>query len=275
MKPSISVVILTYNERLHIRRCIARVRPIATEIFVVDCHSADGTQAIARELGATVVEHDWPGLYAVQFNWALDNLPLSGDWVLRLDADEYLTEPLVAEIRAKLGNLPPDVTGVTFKRRHIFLGKWVRHGVYPVWLLRLFRRGKGHCEARKMDEHIRLSEGRVAAFDNDFVDHNLNDLLWWSQKHLGYAKREADDLAEGAFAADALAGQAAAKRRLKARYARLPRFWRAFAYFCYRYFLRLGFLDGAPGFLWAFLQAFWYRTLVDALLYERERRRSL
>ena len=48
-------------------------------------------------------------------------------------------------------------------------------------------------------------------------------------------------------------------------------FWRAFAYFCYRYFLRLGFLDGVPGFLWAFLQAFWYRTLVDALLYERER----
>ena len=59
---------------------------------------------------------------------------------------------------------------------------------------------------------------------------------------------------------------------MKARYAHLPRFWRALAYFCYRYFLRLGFLDGAPGFLWAFLQALWYRTFVDALLYERERR---
>ncbi len=274
MKPSVSVIILTRGERLHIRRCIERVRPIADEIFVVDSCSTDGTQEIARGLGAVVVEHPWPGLYAVQFNWALDNLPLSGDWVLRLDADEYLTEPLLAEILAKLGGLPPDVTGVCFKRRHVFLGKWVRHGIYPVWLLRLFRRGKGRSEERKMDEHIRLSEGREVAFDNDFVDHNLNDLLWWSQKHLGYAKREADDLSEGAFAADALGGQAASKRRLKARYARLPRFWRAFAYFCYRYFLRLGFLDGTPGFLWAFLQAFWYRTLVDALLYERERRRS-
>ena len=270
MKSTVSVIILTYNDRLHIRRCIERVRPIATEIFVVDCRSTDGTQEIARDLGATVVEHDWPGNQAVQFNWALDNLPLTGDWVLRLDADEYLTPELVAEVSARLDTLPPEVTGVRFKRRHIFLGKWVRHGVYPVWLLRLARRGAFRCEQRKMDEHLRLAEGREVAFVHDFVDHNLNDLLWWSQKHLGYAKREADDLAEAAFDVGSLSGQAAAKRRLKARYAHLPRFWRAFAYFVYRYFLRLGFLDGVPGFLWAFLQAFWYRTLVDALLYERE-----
>ena len=270
MKSTVSVIILTSNERLHIRRCIERVRPVATEIFVVDCHSTDGTQAIARGLGATVVEHDWPGNQATQFNWALDNLPLTGEWVLRLDADEYLTPELVAEVSARLDTLPPEVTGVRFKRRHIFLGKWVRHGVYPVWLLRLARRGAFRCEQRKMDEHLRLAEGREVAFSHDFVDHNLNDLLWWSQKHLGYAKREADDLAEAAFDVGALTGQAAAKRRLKARYAHLPRFWRAFAYFVYRYFLRLGFLDGVPGFLWAFLQAFWYRTLVDALLYERE-----
>ncbi len=272
MKSTLSVIILTFNERLHIRRCIERVRPIATEIFVVDCHSTDGTQAIARALGATVVEHDWSGLYAVQFNWALDNLPIAGDWVLRLDADEYLTPELVDEVRARLDTLPPDVTGVRFKRRHIFLGRWVRHGIYPVWLLRLVRRGKARCEQRRMDEHLRLSEGREIPFANDFVDHNLNDLVWWSQKHLGYARREADDLAEADFAVGTLTGQAASKRRMKARYAHLPRFWRALAYFCYRYFLRLGFLDGAPGFLWAFLQALWYRTFVDALLYERERR---
>ena len=270
MKSTLSVIILTRDEQLHIRRCIERVRPIATEIFVVDCGSVDDTQSIARSLGATVVEHPWPGLYAVQLNWALDNLPLTGDWVLRLNADEYLTEALIAEIQAKLDTLPADVTGIRFKRRHIFLGRWVRHGIYPVWLLRLVRQGKARCEERKMDEHLRLSEGREVAFEHDFVDHNLNNLLWWSQKHLGYAKREADDLAEAAFSQDGITGQAAAKRRMKARYARLPRFWRAFAYFCYRYFLRLGILDGVPGFLWAFLQAFWYRTLVDALLYERE-----
>ena len=157
MKSTLSVIILTRDEQLHIRRCIERVRPIATEIFVVDSCSTDGTQAIARSLGATVVEHPWPGLYAVQLNWALDNLPLTGDWVLRLDADEYLTEALIAEIQAKLDTLPADVTGIRFKRRHIFLGRWVRHGIYPVWLLRLVRQGKARCEERKMDEHLRLS----------------------------------------------------------------------------------------------------------------------
>ena len=115
MKSTVSVIILTSNERLHIRRCIERVRPVATEIFVVDCHSTDGTQAIARGLGATVVEHDWPGNQATQFNWALDNLPLTGEWVLRLDADEYLTPELVAEVSARLDTLPPEVTGGAFQ----------------------------------------------------------------------------------------------------------------------------------------------------------------
>ncbi len=273
MQPSITVIILTYNERLHIRRCIENVRPIAKEIFVVDCHSSDGTQEIARSLGATVFEHPWPGYYAIQLNWALQNLPITGEWVLRLDADEYLTDALIAEIGQRLVTLSSTVTGVVIKRRHIFLGKWVRHGVYPIYLLRLFRKGCALCEQRKMDEHMRLTAGEEAYFLHDFVDHNLNTLEWWAQKHIGYARREAEDLAEFAFDVGTLSGQAAAKRRLKGRYARLPLFWRAFAYFLYRYIIRLGVLDGVPGFLWAFLQAFWYRTFVDALLYEQRLRK--
>lgn len=85
---------------------------------------------------------------------------------------------------------------------------------------------------------------------------------------MGYAQREMGDIQERAFAQGALEGQAARKRRVKGFYVRLPLFWRAARYFVYRYFIRLGFLDGKPGFLWAFLQAWWYRTLVDALLYE-------
>lgn len=274
MTSTLSVIILTYNERLHIRRCIENIRPLATEIFVVDCHSTDGTQAIARSLGATVVEHDWPGLYAVQMNWAIQNLPITGDWVLRLDADEYLMPELIQELQARLDGLPKEVTGIVFKRRHIFLGKWVKHGIYPVYLLRLWRRGKGLCEQRKMDEHIRLSEGQEIIFKHDFCDHNLNDLVWWTQKHLGYARREAEDMREQAFDTGTMTGQAAAKRRMKSRYAKLPLFWRAFAYFLYRYLFRFGFLDGKAGFLWAVLQGFWYRTFVDALLYEDALRRK-
>lgn len=268
MKSKVSVVILAYNERLHIRRCIENVRQVAQEIFVVDCHSTDGTQEIARECGATVVEHDWPGLYAVQFNWALENLPITGDWVLRLDADEYLTEALIAEILARLNALPEEVSGVSFPRDVVFLGRKLRFGMPPVVLLRLWRRGKATCENRKMDEHMVLTEGQVETFAGRFVDHNLNNLVWWTQKHLGYAQREMGDIQERAFAQGALEGQAARKRQIKGIYVRLPLFWRAAGYFVYRYFIRLGFLDGKPGFLWAFLQAWWYRTFVDALLYE-------
>ena len=87
----ISVIILTLNEELHIRRCIENVRSIAKQIFVVDCFSTDRTVDIAKELGAEVHQHEWPGNQAAQFNWALENLPIATEWVLRLDADEYLT----------------------------------------------------------------------------------------------------------------------------------------------------------------------------------------
>ncbi len=311
----ISVIILTYNEETHIRRCLENVKSWTHEVFVVDCFSSDQTLAIAQSLEAKVIQNSWEGLYARQFNWALDNCPIKTEWVLRLDADEYLYPALIDEIKAKLSSLPEDVAGVSFKRRHIFLGRWMKRGTYPVKLLRLFRYGKARCEQRLMDEHIELLEGRSVEFEGDFADHNLNDIGWWTAKHNGYALREAVDLLdlefgilEGSNAADAaglrvqtacglvqtrltplvqegstaagkqtlelpsrLEGQAAEKRAKKMRYARMPLFWRAFAYFCYRYFLRGGFLEGKEGFLWHFLQGWWYRTLVDTKVFEIKR----
>lgn len=276
----LSVIILTYNEELHIRRCLENVLSIAKKIYVVDCFSTDKTKEIAVELGADVVEHTWPGNQAEQFNWALDNLSITTRWVLRLDADEYLLPDLMVELQEKLPSLPDDVTGIIFKRRHIFMGKWMRRGIYPVKLLRVFRYGKGMCEQRLMDEHIQLTEGRVVEFEHDFCDHNLNDLSWFCHKHVNYAIREAVDLLDieldltGAAETDSGKGispQALAKRMKKHEYARQPLFWRSFAYFCYRYFLKGACLDGKIGFIWTFLQGWWYRTLVDAKVFEIKR----
>lgn len=276
----LSVIILTYNEELHIRRCLENVLPFAKKVFVVDCFSTDKTKEIAMGLGAEVVEHAWPGNQAEQFNWALDNLPISTEWVLRLDADEYLLPELVAELRVKLPTLPEDVTGIIFNRRHIFMGKWMRRGIYPVKLLRVFRYGKGMCEQRLMDEHIQLTEGRAVEFEHDFCDHNLNNLSWFCHKHVNYAIREAVDLLDieldltGAAESDngkEISPQALAKRMKKHKYARQPLFWRSFAYFCYRYFLKGACLDGKVGFIWTFLQGWWYRTLVDAKVFEIKR----
>ena len=276
----LSVIILTYNEELHIRRCLENVLPFAKKVFVVDCFSTDKTKEIALRLGAEVVEHAWPGNQAEQFNWALDNLPISTEWVLRLDADEYLLPELVEELQEKLPTLPEDVTGIIFNRRHIFMGQWMRRGIYPVKLLRAFRYGKGMCEQRLMDEHIQLTEGRAVEFEHDFCDHNLNNLSWFCHKHVNYAIREAVDLLDieldltGAAESDngkEISPQALAKRMKKHQYARQPLFWRSFAYFCYRYFLKGACLDGKVGFIWTFLQGWWYRTLVDAKVYEIKR----
>ncbi len=274
----LSVIILTYNEELHIRRCLENVAPVAKEVFIIDSFSTDRTLDIAREFGNVhILQNRWENNYARQFNWGLEHADITTQWVLRLDADEYLMPELVTELREKLPGLPGDVTGIIFNRRHIFMGKWMRRGIYPVKLLRVFRYGKGMCEQRLMDEHIQLTEGRAVEFEHDFCDHNLNNLSWFCHKHVNYAIREAVDLLDieldltGAAETDdhkEISPQALAKRMKKHRYARQPLFWRSFAYFCYRYFLKGAFLDGKIGFIWTFLQGWWYRALVDAKVLE-------
>ena len=125
----ISVIILTLNEEVHIRRCIENVRSIAKQIFVVDCFSTDRTADIAKELGAEVHQHEWPGNQAAQFNWALENLPITTEWVLRLDADEYLTSGLITEMDEQLPKLSDDVTAVVFPLGRAFMGRVLKHGM--------------------------------------------------------------------------------------------------------------------------------------------------
>lgn len=166
----ISVIILTYNEELHIARCLDNICPIAKEVFIIDSYSTDKTLEIARRYpNVHILQNKWENNYAYQFNWGLENSPISGQWILRLDADEYLLPELIEEIKQKLPSLPDVVSGVSFNRRHIFMNKWMKHGIYPVTLLRLFRYGKGKCEQRLMDEHIQILEGETVVFDYDFV----------------------------------------------------------------------------------------------------------
>lgn len=273
----LTVVILTKDEKLHIRRCLECLNDLTCKIIVVDSHSSDGTQEIAKSMGAEVIEHDWPGNQADQFNWALDHLKIVTEWILRLDADEYLMPELVEEIKQKLSNISDNVSGIFFKRRHIFLNKWMRGGIYPVKLLRLFRNGKGRYEQRLMDEHIVLSGGESIEFENDFCDHNLNNISWFCKKHVDYAIREAAEMLDLKYNisgrmenTDNFTRQAKDKKSKKQKYAKQPLFLRSFAYFLYRYILKGGWRDGKEGFIFTFLQGWWYRTLVDAKIFEIE-----
>lgn len=261
-KTPLSIIILTYNEEVNLENCLKNIFGWADEIFIVDSYSTDKTLEIAKKYGAKIFQHPFEN-QAVQFNWALDNLKVKNEWILRLDADEYLTPELKGEIAQALTNADltqtnAEINGYYIKRRVYFMGKWIKYGgYYPAWILRLFRKGKGKSELRKVDEHIVLNEGKAGKLKNDFIDDNKKDLTWWISKHNDYASREAADFLVGNLGVS--------KKRY---YYALPMFCRAFLYFIYRYFIRLGFLDGKAGLIFHFLQGFWYRFLVDVKIYE-------
>ena len=157
------------------------------------------------------------------------------------------------------------------------MGRWIRHGgVYPNLVLRVFRNGKGRCEQKSMDEHI-VVDGKSIEIPYDIIDDNKNGLTWWTNKHNGYSDKECYEVlnserlkTEGKLLKPSMFGSFAEKKRwLKENvYLRLPMGYRAWLYFAYRYYIKLGFLDGPEGRIFHFLQAYWYRFLVDAKIYE-------
>lgn len=275
--PSLSAIVLTFDEALHIERCLASLAPVCQRICVVDSYSRDATVSLARALGAEVFEHPFVN-QSDQFNWALDHCHLTTEWVLRLDADEYLEPALVAELREQLPLLPADVHGVLMARRYFFMGRWVRHGgLHPLYHLRAWRTGSARIERRWMDEHAVLERGRAVRFAGTFVDDNLRDLAWWSEKHVRYATREAVQVmlerpAVVATEGQRVGGQAGLKRWIKQRlYNKLPLGVGPLLLLGYRLFVRLGLLDGPTGVAFHVLQAFWYRLLVDLRRLELQR----
>jgi hypothetical protein len=200
---------------------------------------------------------------------------------MRLDADEVIEPDLAARIRGELPRLPTDVVGVNLKRKHIFLGRWIRHGGrYPLVLLRIWRKGHGRIEDRWMDEHIILSGGRTVTLEGGFADHNLNDLTFFTDKHNRYATREAIDIINERrrlfrrdvdLVSEEGSRQAAIKRWIKEKiYNRIPYQISTPAYFLYRLIFQLGFLDGKEGLVYHGLQGLWYRFLAGAKVDELE-----
>jgi len=273
----LTTIILTKNEEKHIARAINSVEGISERVVVVDSGSTDRTVELARELGAQVLENPWTN-YATQFNWSLDQLPEGTEWVLRLDADEYITPKLHAQIAEALKTTGNDVGAMVVSRRMHFMGRAIRWGgVFPIRIIRVFRHGQGRCENRWMDEHIIIS-GEAIELSGEIIDDNHNPITWWTEKHNSYASREVVDLLnvemnfmDGFETVACLEGrqQVGVKRWLKEQvYAKSPGGLRAILYFLYRYIINLGFLDGKEGTAFHVLQGFWYRYLVDIKIHE-------
>ena len=270
---------VTGNECLHIERSIKNLKKLTDDIFIVDSFSDDGTFELAQQFGALVVQRRWIN-YADQYQWALDNCPFDVDWVLRMDADELCDDELRKNIRSFIANPPSGITGCILNRKHIFMGKWVRFGGrYPLPMVRLFQRDCAQIEQRWMDEHIVLKHGTSITLKGGFEDNNLNYAGWFVNKHNGYATREMLDIklqeifpASGSEISENTGFAVHLKRLAKeGLYNRLPYFVRPALYFLYRYFFQFGFLDGARGFAYHFMQGFWYRALVDLKCLEVDR----
>lgn len=278
---SLTVIVLTFNESLHIERCIRSLKKLTPNIIVVDSFSTDNTVALAEKEGAVVYQNKFIN-HATQLNWALKNCNIQTEWTMKMDADEYLTDDLATEILTILPTLKQSITGLALNYRHYFWGRWIRYGTrYPLTLLRIWRTGYGFADNKWMDEKLLLSEGDIHKLKNDFIHEDLNNLSFFINKHNGYATREAVEILNKKyqFNQENPGGnhEPVFKEHFNLRmkdkfYSRPSLIWiRSFIYFIYRYFFRFGFLDGKEGFVYHFLQGFWFRFLADMKSIEIEK----
>ena len=256
---------------------------LAGEIFVVDSGSSDRTVDVARRHGAEVITHAFE-THARQWNWALRSLPFSREWTLCLDADHRVTVELADEM-ARLfsdGVSLSGVDGFYVKRRQVFRGKWIKHGgYYPKYMLKLVRHQQSWCDETELIDFRLYVKGSTQSLRHDVIEANEKeaDISFWIAKHNRFASLQAKEEARRArdrtpwAVTPSLFGTPDQRVLwLKDRWYRMPLYVRPFIYFFYRYILRLGFLDGKEGFVFHFLQAFWYRLLVDINLDDLRRR---
>jgi len=263
----VTVIIPTRDEALHIARCVDSARALG-RVIVVDCCSSDGTREIASAQGAETAEHAWEG-HAAQKNWALVHLGITTEWVLFLDADEYLLEETVAAILQAVTR--EDLAGYYLARRYIFLGKELKHAWwYPDYQLRLFRHAGARCEDVQVHEHM-IVDGPAEPLRAPIMHENLKGLSAFVDRHNRYSDLEAAEIASPAAnrKRGSFTGSWAERRRaLKDRvWFRIP--LRPVARFCWLYFVRRGFLDGRRGLLFCYLIAM-YDFLIDVKLMERK-----
>jgi len=277
---TVAVVILTYNEEANIAQALASLAGWADEIHVVDSLSTDRTVEIARRYGAHVSQNKFVD-FAKQRNYALEQLPVSSEWVFFLDADEWLPDTLKREISVLIASSPAE-NGFYIKRRLIWMGRWIRRGYYPTWILRLFRYGKARCEDRVVNEHL-IVDGPTGSLRNDFIHEDNKGIADWIDKHNRYATAESQELFNTRSAPDyaeidarPFGTQVQRKRWLRYKvWNRLPPLIRPFLYFFYRYILAGGFLDGREALAYHFLQGLWFPMLVDIKYLELKRSRAL
>jgi glycosyltransferase involved in cell wall biosynthesis len=273
MNNNLSVIMLVYNEELHIKRCLENLVGFCQYIYIVDSFSTDKTLNIAKKYTDNIFTGNFSS-FSEKLNWAIENLPISTVWTMRLDADEIITDNFKKNIYAKLETAGSDVGGIYIRRQLWFMRRWMKHGdMYPAYSMRIWKTRGVTCENRLLDEHMMLKEGTSITLNLDIIDNPLISIATWVGKHnkysdlemISYFETKTSTMIESKF----FGNQGERRRWLKnTLFYKMPLFFRPVIYFIYRYIIRFGFLDGKEGLVWHVLHGFWYRFLVDVKVYD-------
>ena len=261
-KLPITVILATKNEELNIARCISALGAVE-RVMVIDSNSEDATSRLARKHDADVFQFDYQGGYPKKRQWAMDNLPINTEWIMLLDADEFVPNGLWEEIRFAVGQ--NDVDAFLIKKGFHFMGKQFHFGGFSHSAVLLFRKGRAKFEyvldeppdALDMEVHERLIvDGKIGTLKTPLIHEDCKGLEAYIDRHNKYSSWEAkirfQFLETGAWGKDAvqhkLIGNTQERRRLlKAIVCHLPfeHVW----WFIYHYIIRLGIFEGRRGLI--------------------------
>lgn len=280
MKP-LTAIILVYNEEANIEFCLESVHGLCQDIIVLDSGSTDRTLEICRRYTDKIFIHPFTDS-AAQWTWGLENLPVNSEWVLPMDADHVVSKDLRQDIIRALTDPSDEISGYYSRHQYLFWNVPIR-GFKP-YGLRLFRLARVSVDPSEHADYRFCVQGRTDRLKGTLYEYNRKELSidFWIDKHQRFAERVA---AEEVLRGIALREWAVRPRFwgtpderivwLKNLWYHMPLYVRPVLYFAYRYILRLGFLDGRVGFVYHFMQAFWYRMLIDVRIEAiRQRLRS-
>lgn len=265
----VSVLILTYNEEDNLPSCLSALQ-WCDDIVVLDSGSQDETVEIARTHGARIITRKFDD-FASQRNWGLENGAFVNDWILHLDADEITPTEFVDALSQLQPQ--PGIDAWNIPSKLIFKGRWIKHaGAYPTYQVRLGHRDRlrfvqvGHGQRENLDRR------RISTFGVPYEHYSFSrGLSDWLQRHIRYARNEANLISSANPIATPLSrqgGASAGRRRMKAITAKIPASARPFARFFFHYVYKRGFLDGRAGFVYAFMMAV-YEGMVAIFLLEK------
>ena len=257
-----SALILTFNEENIIGKCLDAI-DFVDEIIIFDSYSKDKTLDIARKKGAKIVQRKFDN-YSSQRNAALKSVSKSTEWILMIDADEIVTTSLKDEIQ----NIIKDNNAAELyrvRRKDMFLGKWLKYSSgYPTWFPRLFKYGEVYVEREINEEYI--TNGRIGHLNEHLIHYPFNKgINWWFQKHNLYSEMEAEKMISEnrkvlnlklLFSSDPVNRRKFFKRLSF----KIP--FRPHLVFFLFFFVRLGFLDGYPGYTFCKLRKI-YESMID------------